>query len=130
MRQQHESIAIVCSDRVTPITAGSNLGSFVIPWDFTLIDLQASLTVAAASGTFEVDALDDGTSMLSTLLTIDAGEVSSLTAAAGYAFAPLEPGGPKSALIAKGSVVSIDVTDDGSGDAVGLIVYLMGFREF
>lgn len=130
MRHQHETIAIVCSDRVTPITAGTNLGSFVMPWDYTMLDIQSSLTGVAASGTFEVDADDDGVSMLSTLLTIDAGEYSSLTASAGYAFDALEPGGPKSAIIAKGSLISINVTDDASGDAVGLIVYLLGFRDY
>jgi hypothetical protein len=31
--------------------------------------------------------------------------------------------------MAKGDIVSIDIDDDASGDAIGLIVYLIGMRQ-
>jgi hypothetical protein len=131
MQYQHETIAIVCSDRTTAIVAATGVASYVLPWTFDLYEVQAQLLGAAASGTFTVDVNDDGTSLLSTKLTIDAGETSSQTAASGFALvaATATTVRAKAITIAKGSKVSIDVDDDAAGDALGLIVTLIGVRH-
>jgi hypothetical protein len=131
MQYQHETIAIVCSDRTTAIVAATDVASYVMPWAFTLTEVQAQLFDAAGSGTFTVDVNDDGTSLLSTKLTIDAGETSSQTAASSYALAAATAttARAKAITVAKGSKVSIDVDDDAAGDALGLIVTLIGIRH-
>jgi hypothetical protein len=131
MQYQHETIAVVCSDRTTPIVAANGVASYVLPWTFDLYEVQAQLLGAAASGTFTVDVNDDGTSLLSTKVTIDAGETSSQTAAVGFALvaATATTARAKAITIAKGSKVSIDVDDDAAGDALGLIVTLIGVRH-
>lgn len=131
MQYQHETIAIVCSDRTTAIVAATDVASYVLPWTFTLFEVQAQLFDAAGSGTFTVDINDDGTSLLSTKLTIDSGETSSQTAAAPFALkaATATTTRAKALVIAKGSKVSIDVDDDAAGDALGLIVTLIGWRH-
>lgn len=131
MQYQHETIAIVCSDRTTAIVADTDVGSYVLPWDFTLFEVQAQLLDAAGSGTFTVDINVPGGSLLSTKLTIDAGETSSQTAAAPFvlAAATATTTRSKAVVIAKGSKVSIDIDDDAAGDALGLIVTLIGVRH-
>lgn len=131
MKYQHETIAIVCSDRESEIEADTDVASYVFPWDFSLFEVQAQLLGAAGSGTFRIDVNVASSSILSTKLTIDAGETSSLTAATPFQFvaATATTARGKTAEIAKGSKVSVDIDDDASGDAVGLIVTLIGVRH-
>jgi hypothetical protein len=131
MRFEHETIPVTCSDRTSMIVAATNVAGLTMPWAFTLTDVQASLVTAASSGTFTIDINADGTSLLSTLLTIDAGETSSQTAATGYALvaATATTVRAKEIVLDKGTIVTIDVDDDAAGDAAGLIVYLIGFRH-
>jgi hypothetical protein len=131
MQYLQETIPVTCSDRTTMIVAATNVAGLTMPWAFTLTDVQASLVTAASSGTFTVDINADGTSLLSTKLTIDAGETSSQTAATGYALvaATATTVRAKEIVLDKGSIVTIDVDDDAAGDAAGLIVYLIGFRH-
>jgi hypothetical protein len=125
VRYHHESIAIVCSDRETAIVGATDVGGLTMPWAFSLLEVQASLLSAASSGTFTVDVNSGGVSLLSTKCTIDATEETSQTAAAPSVLT----GGNKMIAIAKGAVVTIDVDDDAAGDALGLIVYLVGLRH-
>lgn len=131
MRHDRNEFAIACSDRVTPIVAATDVASYVVPWDFTLVDLQAQLLDAAASGTFTIDVNVAAVSILSVKLTIDAGETSSLTAATAFEFTPVTAttARGKEIFIAKGSKVSIDVDDDAAGDALGLIVTFLGWSH-
>lgn len=131
MQYQHDAIAIVCSDRTTPIVAAIDVGSYVLPFAMTLTDVQAQLLDGATSGTFTVDINAAGSTILSTKLTIDAGETSSLTAATPYVFVAFNATTTraKSVPIARGAKVSMDIDDDASGDALGLIVTLIGWRH-
>lgn len=131
MQYQHETIAIVCSDRTTPIVAATDVASYVLPWTFSLYEVQAQLLDAAGSGTFTVDVNAVTTSLLSTKLTIDSGETSSLTAAGQPVLvaATATTTRAKAIELAKGTKVSIDVDDDAAGDALGLIVTLIGVRH-
>jgi hypothetical protein len=80
----------------------------------------------ASTGTFTVDVNVGGTTVLSTKCTIDATEETSQTAAVPSVLSNAR----KIVDIPKGSIVSVDVDDDGSGDALGLTVYLVGLQHF
>lgn len=124
MRKQQETIAIVCSDLATPIVAANLVGYVIVPWDFWLLDVQGSFRTPTTSGTFTVDVNSGGTTVFSTKLTFGAGEVSSLNNTP----PPVLIDGQKMIYVPKGRRMTVDIDDDASGDAVGLIVYLLGFR--
>lgn len=116
-----ENIPIACSDEQTAITAGTAKVSFHMPYAFTLTEVIAGLTTAQVSGSlFTVDVNENGVSILSTKLTIDNGEETSLTAAT--------PPVISDASLAKGSKITIDVDQIGDATAKGLKVYLVGSR--
>lgn len=77
-----ESIVIACSDETTALTTGTAKATFRMPYAFTVTAVRASLTTApTTSGTLTVDINENGTSILSTKLTIDITEKTSTTAA-------------------------------------------------
>ncbi len=113
-------IQVACSDETTPIAAGTNKVRFRMPHAMTLTAVRASLSGAASSGTFTVDINEGGSSILSTKLTLDANEKTTTTAAT--------PAVISDSALADDAEISIDVDDDGAGDAVGLKVTLLGTR--
>lgn len=111
-------LSAAASDETTPITTGVGKTTFQAPFACTLVSLFAALTTAQVSGSiFTVDIRKNGTSIFSTLLTIDNTELTSLTAAT----LPVLTG---TITFAKGDAIRVDVTQVGSGEAVGLKVYL------
>lgn len=88
------------------------------PFAFTVTDVKASLHTAAATGTVTFDINNSGTSLLSTKLTIDATETTSLSAAAAYAFDTAEVN------FAADDELSIDVDDRGTTGCKGAVVYI------
>lgn len=70
------------SDETTDLTTGTAKVTWRAPFAFTVTSLRASLVTASSSGTPTVDINEGGTTILSTKLTIDATEKTSLTAAA------------------------------------------------
>ena len=79
---QPQSIIYACSDETTAITTGTAKTTWRMPYPFQVLAVKASLTTAGGtSGTTTIDINDDGTSILSTKLTIDQGELTSVTAA-------------------------------------------------
>jgi hypothetical protein len=132
VRNQRDSIAIVCSDRPTGLEAGTaivtdtNVGGLTMPFGFSLLEVQASLVSGAASGSFTIDVHVSGTTVLSTKCTIDATEETSQTAAVPSVLSD----GRKIVDIPKGTIVSVDVDDDADGTALGLTVYLVGLQHF
>lgn len=114
-------IALACSDESTAIVAAAPIVTFRMPHAMTLTAVRASLTAAAATGTFTIDIKEGGVTILSTLLTIDATEETSTTAAV--------PAVISDASLADDAEITIEVTDDASGDAEGLKVYLIGTRS-
>lgn len=114
-------IALACSDESTPIVAAAPIATFRMPHAMTLTAVRASLTTAAGSGTFTIDIKEGGVTILSTLLTIDATEKTSTTAAT--------PAVISDAALADDAEITIEVTDDASGDAEGLKIYLIGTRS-
>jgi hypothetical protein len=114
-----ESIIIALSDEVTPITVGNAKVTMRMPYAFTLTAVRASLATASSSGIPTVDINESGSSILSTKLTIDAGEKTSTTAAV-----PVVISDPS---LADDSEITFDVDVAGTG-ATGLKVTFIGRR--
>ena len=114
-------IGVACSDETTDITAGTAKVTFRAPFAMTLTAVRASLTAAQPSGSiFTVDISESGTSILSTKLTIDNAETTSVTAAT--------PAVISDASIADDAVITVDVDQVGDAGAKGLKVWLIGRR--
>ena len=116
-----EAIVIACSDETTALTAGTGKRSFRMPYDFTLSDVRAALVTAQTSGSvFTVDIHEGGTSILSTKLTVDNTEKSSITAATAAVISDAD--------LADDAEITIDIDQVGDGTATGLKVTLIGHR--
>lgn len=112
-------VPIAASDENSPLTTGSAKVTFRLPAAFTLTSVFASVNTAPTGAPLVVDINADGASLLSTKLSIDAGEESSATAAA-----PAVIGTP---AIAAGAEISVDIDQIGSVAAgTGLKVWLVG----
>lgn len=76
-----ESFMMACSDETTALTAGTNKVKFRMPYAFTVTEVRASLSTAGTGAQLvTVDINESGTSILSTKITIDATETTSVTA--------------------------------------------------
>ena len=116
-----EYLTIACSDETTALTAGTAKITFRIPYAMTLTEVRANLNTAQTSGSvFTVDINENGSSILSTKLTIDNTEKTSTTAAT----APVISDGN----LADDAEITIDIDQVGDGTAKGLKVTLIGTR--
>lgn len=115
---QQVVIQVACSDMGTAIVADTDVAYVRAPRAFTLTAVRASLFGAASSGTFTIDINKNGTTVLSTKLTLDATEKTSLTAATAAVISV--------SAVASDDILTIDIDDDAAGDALGLIVTLIG----
>lgn len=115
-------IGIACSDETTALTTGTAKATFRIPYAMTLTAVRASLTGAGStSGTTTIDINESGTTVLSTKLTIDAGEKTSTTAAT--------PAVISDSALADDAEITIDIDAvSGGADETGLKVWLIGTR--
>lgn len=68
------------SDETTAITTGTSKITFRVPYACTLTEVRASLSTASSSGIPTFDINKNGTTVLSTKLTIDENEKTSVTA--------------------------------------------------
>lgn len=112
-------IQLSVSDLTTDLTTGTSKAYARSPYAFTVTDVRASLIDASSSGAVQVDINDGGASILSTKLTIDATEKTSVTAAT--------PAVISDASIADDAEITIDIDNAGT-DAKGLIVTIKGVR--
>lgn len=120
-RMQQEMLPIACSDETSILTAGTGKVTFRMPYAMTLSSIKGSLTTAQTSGSiFTVDVNVNGTSILSTKLTIDNGEDTSATAATAAVLSTTS--------LAADDKVTIDIDQIGDGTATGLKVYLIGLQ--
>lgn len=116
-----ESIVIAVGDETTAITTGTTKVTFRMPYAFTVTAIRASLATAQASGSiFTVDVNESGTTIISTKLTIDNTEKTTVTAAT--------PPVISDASLADDAEITIDVDQIGDGTAKGLKVTLIGKR--
>lgn len=111
---------LALSDEGTVIEAGNGKVSFRAPYALGVTEVRASLRGGCAAGTFTIDINVSAASILSTKLTIDAGETTSATAAV--------PPVLSTTTIDDDEVVTIDVDDAGDETATGLKILIRGIR--
>jgi hypothetical protein len=112
-------IPVACSDETTALTTGTAKVTFRMPYAFTLTGVRASVTTAPTGSVLTVDINEGGVSILSTLLTIDATEKTSTTAATPVVISD--------SSLADDAEITIDIDTVGSTIAgAGLKVYLIG----
>lgn len=120
---QDETFYIVASDETTALTTGVAKRTWTCTYEggFYIKSLIATLTTPQTSGsTFTVDVNVNGTTILSTKLTIDNTEYNSVTAAIAYALT--------SHQLILGDRVSVDIDQVGDGTAKGLAVAVIGYQ--
>lgn len=109
---------VVCSDETTALTTGASKATLRIVGARTLTAVRASLSTAQTSGaTFTVDVNKNGTTVLSTKLTIDNAEKTSTTATV--------PAVISVSSFQDDDEISIDIDAVGDGTAKGLKVSLL-----
>ena len=109
------------SDETTALTAGVSKLTFRMPCAMTLTSVRASVGTAPTGSTLIVDINENGTSILSTKLSIDAAEKTSTTAAV--------PAVISDSALADDSEITIDIDQVGSTVAgAGLKIVLVGPR--
>ena len=116
------SFVIACSDETTAIDSTGTKVTFYMPFDFTVTEVRASLTTAGTGANLvTLDFEQNGTTILSTAITIDATELTSTTAST-------PPVISTSALTDDASIdCDIDQIDSG-GVSAGLKMYLIGYK--
>lgn len=115
-------IHVACSDETTALTTGTAKVTFRMPFAFTLTAVRASVTTAPTGASLlTVDINENGVSILSTKITIDASEKTSTTAAT--------PPVISDSALADDAEITIDIDQVGSTIAgAGLKVCLIGYK--
>ena len=113
----YADIQMSVSDLTTALATGTSKAYCRAPHAMTLTGVRASLLTASTSGAVTVDINVNGSTILSTKLTLDANEKTSLTAAAAAVLS--------STAIANDDEITVDIDGAGTG-AKGLIVTLRG----
>lgn len=114
-----EFFTVAVSDEATAITTGTAKVTFRMPYGFTLTGVRASLTTASTSGLPQVAIKENGTTILSTNITIDVSEKTSTTAATPPVISDVS--------LADDAEITIDIVAAGTG-AKGLKVTFLGSR--
>lgn len=113
-------ICIACSDETTALTTGTAKATFRMPYAMTLTGVRASVTTAPTGSVLTVDINEDGSTILSTKITIDATEKTSTTAATAPVISDTS--------LANDAEITIDIDTVGSTVAgAGLKVWLIGY---
>lgn len=116
-----EYLTLAVSDETTALTTGNGKITFRMPYAFTVSEVRGGLTVTQTSGSIlTVDINENGTTILSTKLTIDNTEKTSTTAST----APVI----SSTYLADDAEITIDIDQIGDGTAKGLKITLIGIR--
>jgi len=116
-----ENFIVAITNEVDSVTTGSGKVTFRVPFNFLVQDVRASLTNAPSGSSVIVDVNANGTSILSDLISIDSGEITSQTASVLPTIS--------TPLISDDSEIKIDVDQVGSSSAgSGLKVYISGRR--
>ena len=115
-------IGFAVSDESQDLTVGTNKLTFRMPFAMNLTEVKASVGTAPTGANLVVDINEGGTTILSTKLSIDAGEETSETAAT--------PAVISDASLAEDAEITIDIDQIGSTVAgAGLKVWLIGTKS-
>ena len=116
-----KEILISCSDLSTDLVVDTSVAYIRMPYGMTLTEVRASVLTAPTGSAITIDINESGTSVLSTKLTIDAGEKTSTTAAT--------PPVISDSGLADDAEITIDIDAIGSTIAGnGLIITLIGTK--
>ena len=116
-----QSLIVAASDETTDLTTGTAKSTFRMPYAFTLSAVRASVTTAPTGSTIIVNIKESGTTILSSRITIDATEKTSVTATA-------QPVISDTAL-ADDAEITVDIDQVGSTVAgTGLKITLIGTK--
>ena len=116
-----QSFVVACSDETTALTTGTNKVRFRMPYAFTLTAVRASVNTAPTGSVLTVDINESGSTILSTKITIDASETTSVSAST----APVI----SDSSLADDSIMGFDIDTIGSTNAgTGLKVTLIGYK--
>jgi hypothetical protein len=116
-----ESIGLAVSDETTNLTAGTGKLTFRMPFPMFVTSVRGSVNTAPTGSTIIVDVNEDGVTLFSTRLSIDAGEKSSTTAASQSVI--------DNGLLAEDSEITVDIDQVGSTvPGKGLKLWLQGIR--
>lgn len=116
---KNRTFALAFSDEETPIAIGTNNVTFHFPYTATLLEVWVGLNTAQTSGSiFRVDVHKNGVSIFSTLITVDNGEETSLTATT--------PPVMSVSSVAKGDKITVHTDQVGDGTAIGGKIYFRG----
>lgn len=114
-------LVIACSDETTDLTTGTAKVTFRMPYKMQLEEVRANVNTAPVGSTIEVDINKNGTSILSPVISIDASEKTSTTAAT--------PPFIDTPILEDDSEITIDIDQVGSTTAgKGLKVVMIGRR--
>lgn len=113
--------SVAVSDEDSDLETGTGKVTFRMPYAMTLTDVRASVTTAPTGSALTVDINESGSTILSTKLTIDAGEKTSTTAATAAVISDSD--------LADDAEMTIDIDAVGSTvSGTGLKVTLIGTR--
>lgn len=116
-----ESFCFAMSDETTNLTTGTAKIKFRMPYAFTVTDVRSSLSTAQTAGSIiTVDLNENGSTILSTKLTIDNSESTSTTAAT--------PPVISDSALADDSEISGDIDQVGTPLAKGLKTCIIGHQ--
>jgi len=117
-----QALIISASDEATALTAGTSKTVFRMPYAYTLTAVRASLTTAGTgSNLVTIDINEAGSTILSTKITLDASEKTSVTAATQPVISDTS--------LADDAEITIDIDQiDSGGVSAGLKVYLIGYK--
>ena len=114
-------LGFAASDETTALTTGTAKITFRMPHAMTLTAVRANVATAPAGSVLTVDINEGGTTILSTKLTIDAGEKTSTTAATAAVISDT--------ALADDAEITVDIDAIGSSTAgAGLKIWLIGTR--
>jgi len=117
-RHNEDDIIVAMSDEITELVDGDGKVTIYAPYALTLEDVIAGLSAQSSAGVVTVDIERQGTTIFSTLLTIDVSEDTSETAATPFVFDGAET------TWAKGDKIVFNLDTDGTA-AKGLKVTLI-----
>jgi hypothetical protein len=116
------AIQVAVSNTVSPLTTGTGRVTFRMPFAMAVTQVRASVSTAPTGANLIVNIRAAGVSILSTLLSINAGQTTSLTATV--------PPVISTPTLVDDAQMTIDITQIGSTVAgVGLVVTLLGIRS-
>lgn len=117
----YKVVQVAVSDETTALTTGASKITFRVPYKMQVTAVRASLTTAQTSGSIlTIDINKNGSSFLSTKITIDNTEKTSITATTPPTISTA------TAALADDDEITIDIDQVGDGTATGLKVTLIG----